>query len=74
MFWCLDIVEVPRNGSCFTAVDNFKPKLLCAPVIAVACLEQRFEIVLLHFLADHLLQLLGLEHLIGVLLGAQLDQ
>ena len=43
-------------------------------LISVADLEQRFEIVLLHLLANHLLQLLSLEHLIGVLLGAQFDQ
>src|SRR6185437_3296665 len=43
-------------------------------LITIAGLEQRLEIVLLNLLANHLLKLLGLEHLICVLLGAQLDQ
>ena len=43
-------------------------------LITIAGLEQRLEIVLLNFLTNHLLKLLGLEHLICVLLGTQLDQ
>ena len=37
-------------------------------------LEERFEVVLLHFLADHLLQGLRLKHLIRLLLRPELDQ
>ena len=33
--WHLDMVEAPRSGNCFTAVDGFKPKLLCASVITI---------------------------------------
>src|SRR6185437_9348886 len=29
------MAEAPRNGSCFTAVNGFKPKLFCASVIAI---------------------------------------
>ena len=57
------------------------PAVVCCGVtvlkvllIAVAGVEQRFQIVLLHFLSDDLLQCLRLEHLIGLLLGAQFDQ
>ncbi len=57
------------------------PAVVCCGVtelkvllITIAGLEQRLEIVLLHLLTDDLLQLLSLEHLIGVLLCAQFDQ
>ena len=43
-------------------------------LIAGAGLEQRFEIVLLHLLADHLLHSLCFKNLVGLLLRAQLDQ
>ena len=43
-------------------------------LIGAAGLKQRLEIVLLHFLADHLLHGLRLEHLIRLLLRPELDQ
>ena len=43
-------------------------------LIGTAGLEQGFKIVLLDFLADHLLHGLRLEHLVRLLLRAQLDQ
>src|SRR4051794_39992879 len=42
--------------------------------IAVPRLEERLEIILLHFLANDQLQCLALQDLIGLLLRAQLDQ
>ena len=43
-------------------------------LIPVAGLEQRLEIVLLHLLANDLLQCLPLQNLICFLLRTQLDQ
>ena len=43
-------------------------------LITISGLEKRFQVVLLHFLSNDLLQRLRLEHLIGLLLGAQFNQ